>query len=946
MITFCPVSGLPQTGFFPAHSPSFPRSEQGHDVPDLLESQQAYIHITCDCGVTSRHLVSCSMHITDQRSYPPLDRQEWVVCSSCGEENRLLRPQILHDSAKKRVVIRLPEAFRTRTYGVMSWWFATLANSTRQTIPPYASTPTFEFIQESGGKSASKKPNMPPPFARPSQSSSSLSSVSSPSLSAISSASSLTPPPSTPPMPSKPTPLSTPPMPKGKSKRGDAHQTTETLESSSLDDLPMPKNKVKRSKKTEPSPILSNVASDAGATAALNPFASSKSSPKTMPLELSNIPSPTNSDLPPLVPNAGSPSSSALTGLDLSSAKKKNTVSFDAPLDPLDMLSSPGDDEDPTKIGLTPKPGAGLPGMTQPLYRDELFARSTKEDLPASKEPLADVPTVAKPASDLLAELRSAESGGTSVRKRVGEGISTSREFEKAKPIPGKVADWKKTGQIYYFHSDPAKQVASVQLMISAGATRVLDQGGKIQFFLQLHRMPSYPLLVCNILLENTEGEIVHTFECPMDLESTDALLFLDLLMQKFRLEIHFCTKTYTIYRDLHIDLPLEQNVEYLLDEGRIWMESLAPSARNFRKALTQFQKPDYDRLGKMSHNFDKNSFSGIESPAKAKFAVGIMAYWSEQEQYDYLLTRKSFPIKYFRDIQKRVLNACIDFGIHMPDHLMRFAIDQGVSDSFEDIVRRTLSSFTEFNLHIRQPNDLDPWDNLDNWQKILDACDEYDIEVDQDIEKLIEAAERRVEEESAQPIEVDDDDDIEELDGFMDMDAADLIELLQDPSVALDAALALCELADPAHVDHVAAIFPQLDQEEAIIFSESFIKFGSEAETFLMSWLHLPNPYQREASMLALGTMGATKALDAIIKRLRSGEEWEVAAEAIGRIGNPATPSLARELKNKNWLIRLRAVKALHRINTQRALQLIKSMANDTNEVVKSEVNQILQQR
>lgn len=283
-----------------------------------------------------------------------------------------------------------------------------------------------------------------------------------------------------------------------------------------------------------------------------------------------------------------------------------------------------------------------------------------------------------------------------------------------------------------------------------------------------------------------------------------------------------------------------------------------------------------------------------------------------------------------------------MSFGIYIPEHLRQLALDFDLAPTQQDLLRRLLSSFAETNLAIRQPNDLDPWDNLSNWQKLLDACDEYHVEVDEDIEELAELAQRRCQSDGENTHNVDDD-DIMEIDGFSDMDPRELVDMLQDPVHSFDAAMALCDTEDAQFVDDVAGVFTHLEREEAIELAEAFTQFGGEAEPLLISWLHLPRPSHREAAMLALGTMSSVQAVDEIIKRLRSGEEWETAAEALGRIGEPALSSLAQEITNKNWLIRLRAVKALQKIHSDRTRPLFEQLRTDPNEVVKAEVAAIL---
>jgi hypothetical protein len=555
-----------------------------------------------------------------------------------------------------------------------------------------------------------------------------------------------------------------------------------------------------------------------------------------------------------------------------------------------------------------------------------------------------DVPTVSRPAPSSLADIRhSPPYLATAIRQIVGDGISVSPEYDHPNKLPFNLETWRSTQKNWFFESSIEHNRKTLSFRISPHAVRLLDQGGQVNCHFQLHRLPTYPLLTMLLNFENADGKIQDYIFCPFDFEDPNTLIFLDMLMQDFSIQVFLCNDEYIPYRDLQIQLPFEHNVEYLLDQARQWKLTLDPNLRNFHQAVSRYMRPDFVRLGQMSHNFSHDSFSDIKSPSLARLASGIISYWSEHEQFDYLISIKSFPIEYFRQIQKRVLMSCIEFGIYLPYHLMQLAIDLNLAPSVSDLLRRMLGSFAEVNLQLRQPNDLDPWDNLENWQKLLELCDQQDIEVDTKIEELAERAQRRCESHSENTEDIDAD-DMEIFEEFKDMHPRDLVDLLQDPEHRYDAAMAICDTGDINYVDHVAGVFQHItNREDAILFADAFTQFGEEAIPLLISWLHLPYAYHREAAMLALGTMGATQSIDAIIKRLRNGEEWETAAEALGRFGESALPALSQEIFNKHWLFRFRALKALRKINSPDAVALITQLSQDPNEVVKAEVAAIL---
>ena len=977
MLIYCPSTGLPLPESYVSQTPSY----SGDAIfPDLLENQKAKIRLTASDGTSSVHQVNCSIVVKGDQKYPNLNRQEIVICPQSGEEIRLVRLLVIHDQPRARVVLRLPPSYRNRSYKVLSWWFEALSHSPRHLIPDYASKPELEFMSLGDAPAKADTESKQTPVASPKTPAPRSQKTPPP-------ASKKTPPPVASPKGTKDLPasmfpaLSTPSsapntpyetqrMPNVEDAPGDDLDSDlgeSTLMDASIvpsknppppissDNLVAPVAPPMGNKKGRhiPKPTVGfgehvlnnmpNVSEDKEAPTKLSPSPKATGKRNTSPIgafadeHAGTVQRPViDGKLPPQkTPPKAIPSSSVddALGSMFSSDLPDISESFPAPSSPHKTTEMPTPD---------------IPDDIDDFeddddeYSDD-FEVIDVDDLPDVNE-IPDMPTVARPAPEALALLRNEKKHHehTAVREMKGDGISVSDEAATPNPYRGDIEDWKKSKTSYWFEADLSTQTAALAFQFPAESSRILDKGGSLRFHFQLHRLPTYPIIAALLIFENHEKEIQHVLQCPMDIDETKSLIFLDLLMQNFSLRIDLCDNAYNVYRDIQVQQPLEGNVEYIINEARTWKSTIS-SSLDFQDAIKKFEDPEYDRLGKMTHNFSQDTFHTLESPSMARLAAGIVSYWSSPEQFDYLVAVKSFPLSYFESIQKRVLQACLEFGIHVSDALLERAIQLGFGHSISELLRKLLSSFAEVNLQIKYTNDLDPWDNLENWQQLFNACDQHGIEVDAAIEELAEAAERRCHEESDIPVE-----SVEEFEVFEDyqeMEPQDLLGLLHDTEHRLDAAIALAESGLTDYIEEVASIFPQLPKEEATAFTESFIRFGPEAESYLLSWLPLPQAYQREAAMLALGSFGSVKAIEPIIKRLRSGEEWEIAAEALGRIGPPVLSHLGREINNKNWLIRLRAVKALSKLNHPQARELIEKLSRDPNEVVKSEVTSILKQ-
>ena len=63
---------------------------------------------------------------------------------------------------------------------------------------------------------------------------------------------------------------------------------------------------------------------------------------------------------------------------------------------------------------------------------------------------------------------------------------------------------------------------------------------------------------------------------------------------------------------------------------------------------LHSFNRHGYERIGAQRHNFHRDSFVEIGSVGAARIAVSIVGYWSEQQNFEYLILNRSFPLEFF----------------------------------------------------------------------------------------------------------------------------------------------------------------------------------------------------------------------------------------------------------------------------------------------------------
>jgi hypothetical protein len=296
----------------------------------------------------------------------------------------------------------------------------------------------------------------------------------------------------------------------------------------------------------------------------------------------------------------------------------------------------------------------------------------------------------------------------------------------------------------------------------------------------------------------------------------------------------------------------------------------------------------------------------------------------------------------YFQEIQTRVLKASIEMGLKLPEHLVSLALEWEMGTSAEELWSRMINNFAELNLQIQFTNDLDPWDNLENWHLLFEVAENLDIEINENIEEIAEIAQRRCHEE--QEIMVESVEDFEIVEDFYDMGNTDLLDLLVEPEYRLESAIALAEKLDPEMLPRIASVYADLTAEELDPYMEALLKFGRVVEMYLLQWAEMSSKLHRGEALKALGTLKSEPGIAILVQALHSRDVWEAASEGLVSVGEAAIPFLAAELQNPNWIVRLRTVKTIARIGGEISPGLLQRALEDENEMVRNEAHNQLQ--
>jgi len=375
------------------------------------------------------------------------------------------------------------------------------------------------------------------------------------------------------------------------------------------------------------------------------------------------------------------------------------------------------------------------------------------------------------------------------------------------------------------------------------------------------------------------------------------------------------------------LEAPLADNVVDIIRRVEVQRDSMAAGMEDLAGARQAYMDLGPERLGRKQHNFSEDSFAELPTPAAVRLALGIISYWSEPENQDYLLLVKSFPATTWKEIRLRVIKRALEYGLSLTPPLTDFALLEDLAPTRDDLLRASVANFAEVSLRIK-PSDLDPQQEYENWKMLLSDCAVEGVQVDGEIEELAAGAAKR-----AKPVEAE-----EEVLDLSVLSDDELIPLLAEREQRRDAALELCERGGEEHLEPVYTAVCNMTRAEVARVLPTLIQYGDAAAPLLIKGLRHRKSYVRQGSALALGQLKAKDALSGLIDLLLSEPTnvWKEAARAIGDMGPSGLGALIAGAKSADGDERERIAWALaHGAMDKRGLAEVEAMAKGKNEVL-----------
>ena len=270
------------------------------------------------------------------------------------------------------------------------------------------------------------------------------------------------------------------------------------------------------------------------------------------------------------------------------------------------------------------------------------------------------------------------------------------------------------------------------------------------QLFVQYHEIQGVPVVALLLARLDERQQPVRFVASLLNLSDSEHRRALEILQQRTLVRFAFYDRQNRLLRSLDIEQPLADNVRWITTErvaAHPEHANISPFA--FRKVVEQYHSPQFERLGSLRHNFHADSFTTLKKASETRLAAGIVDYWSSPERLKYLVANRSFPLPMFRRIQRRVLDAAVPLGLHLEEPLRRQALAWGVADDEGALAELLLANFAELNVGIggRDRQDLDPVENWENWEALLELACGFGVEPQEAELELAQIALRRARE-------------------------------------------------------------------------------------------------------------------------------------------------------------------------------------------------------
>jgi hypothetical protein len=453
------------------------------------------------------------------------------------------------------------------------------------------------------------------------------------------------------------------------------------------------------------------------------------------------------------------------------------------------------------------------------------------------------------------------------------EGVSDAMRHDRR--TSALVERWRESGQTHYtFLDDGALHIFQLHADSESFGT-------KADIFFQLHRIENFPVVTLLLVAAGTDG-VSRVLYWLFNMDNRIDVRFLEALGKRFEVRLHLFDTDYVLVKSQGFSQSLEQNVAYVLEQARAWLDQIDPKRRNFFIAASKFDESSYRKLGSGPGSLDVAAFRDLPTPAVTRLALDILTWWSSREQYEYLIFIKSFPVTRFKAIVTGVLGRALHFGLSMSKKMKRMAVEFGIAPSEADLVRLQLEQFSRL-AKGSDVDDMDPNAQVENWQQLIEDAQSLGVPVSKATLELAWSAER-VLDECDSVIALDLSDDLELLGAFDQLETGELLSLLKESGNRAAAALVLAESGRSELLQPVLQAFERMGKSEFEELGDSLAGFGEIVREPLMKFIHAERGSKLLAALRALVRLDGRRTAGLLIDQVVAGHRgvWREAVRLL----------------------------------------------------------------
>lgn len=469
-----------------------------------------------------------------------------------------------------------------------------------------------------------------------------------------------------------------------------------------------------------------------------------------------------------------------------------------------------------------------------------------------------------------------------------------------------------------------------VRFAVSASG-QVLENllGDRLQVKVQLHRMPTHPMVVLSVGSPDRDGDAIEPYVFLFNVGNNKDRAVLEALGREVTFGLDLYDTEYLPVRKRTVSAALAENVRLAAATAARELERIEPSKRSFTRAEIAFSDPAYDRHG-MRHperrEFREDVLSTLDTPRQVLAALALARRFSNAGREDYLLLVRGYPLRLWHARRRRVLRRATELGLWPGRTLALICVREGLAQSQRELIGVLQQNFSRL-LATTAAGELSEEESHQNWDALRHEADAVGLDTGDVITSaprtptmntartpaptptptprsaarsseaapmvsgLISSAPAPAQAPAqAQPAPV------------TTMATAKLVELCGSEEHRLAAALELARRREGQAVGAVFASLARMTRGEAVQVLGSAVRYGIAAMPYLLSGLGSRKAFIRQGCALVLGMLKTEEAIEAIADALVSEptDVWREVARAIGEVGPQAVMPVLSRLRDR----------------------------------------------